>query len=773
MTATSTSPASSHAHANTPLPWIDLGGTWTRAVAGTVIDVVAVPGSYAPVGVCLLSRTFMAPSLPATGERLYLVTDGVLSLATFRLNGVEIGIAGPWVGYRFELPAGLLRMGENRIEAEVQDLTQAFGPVPGRRFDGGLVRPIFIERRAATWLSGLQFSAGLSADCSVAEPVISIDCDGPGRVHAEITLMDPEGQVVARGTAAPGQPLRLRLARPRLWSPERPELYTLSAQLPGIADEKIAERVGFRRIDSRGSDLYLNNERLVLAGVCRHEFTHAWGYSPPAAVVRRELARIKHAGFNYIRLVHAPQAAMVCRLAAEIGLLVSEEPGTCWQDLGNETIAAPAVECLRRTVARDRNVPSILAWFIYNECNPHVGYATRIAEMVRAIDPECRLGMADCSGDDAKIMEMVATAGLTFYGINVYHHTRKAYIDRMRVLKDHPLIITEWSGFLGMGNDRLLRDLCALFARHVREDESLRVAGGSIWVWADYEEHSRPSPASIDGWTVEGLVRADGTPKADLLTVSQMAFDMLHQTLPAAVAVQVVCPAPLRAEPWRAVDLGPAGNGQEALEARMDKLRRVRDADNWLTVPGDHDGYAFTPPWPRLGRLMVDGLDMHLRDASGPAYPLLLGPERPRVVIPVGARVAAIAVLGQVMVGGGYPAPPTGAWAAGDDGRALGTPAARLRFCYSDGTEVEQPLRHGFEILRHNDICRWWTPAPRSATTRPAVRAVIDTRYETMRLDLWERPLPAGELREVVWELVDSEALLLIAAISVLGAGPG
>ncbi len=694
---------------------------------------------------------------------------------------MEIGVAGPWAGYRFEIPRQLLASGINRIQAEVHDLGETFGPVPGRRFDGGLVRPIGLERRPATWLSGVQFSAGLHPDCASAEPVITVSLDGPGQAACEIVLADPDGREVGRGTATPTAPLRLSLARPRLWSPDRPDLYTLTTTLTATpaatpaataagsagAHERLVEQVGFRRIDSRGSDLLLNGERLVLAGVCRHEFTHDWGYSPPEAVVRRELLRIKHAGFNYIRLVHAPQAGMVCRLAAQIGLLVSEEPGTCWNDLAKDEIAAPAVECLRRTVLRDRNVPSILAWFIYNECNPHVGYATRIAQMVRSLDPECRLAMADCSGDDAKIMEMVTAAQLSFYGINVYCHTRKAFIDRMRVLKDRPLIITEWSGFLGMGNDRQLGDLCALFVRHAQVAEPLRLAGGSIWVWADYEEHSRPAPASIRGWTVEGLVQADGTPKHDLLTVSQMAFDMLHPPLAPPVAVQVVCPAPLRSVPWHAVSLMDAGEGQQPLEARMDRLRKVRECDTWLTLPSDHDGYAFTPPWPRLGRLLVDGLDLRLRDEHAPAYPLLLGPERPRVAIKVGRQVQAIAVLGQVMVGGGYPGPPPGLWAAGDDGRPLGQLAARYRFRFADGSEVEQPLRHGIEILRHNDICRWWTPSPRGSATRPAVRAVIDARYECLRLDLWERELPSGMLTEVVWELVDQEALLVMAAVSV------
>ncbi len=750
-------------------PWrLDLGGSWTRAVGGTVIDEVAVPGSYPPVGACVLSRAFAWDPIPEHGERLYLVTEGVLASARFVLNGVELGTAAAWAQYRFAIPPGALRAGENRIEAHVRDLEEAFGPVPGRRFDGGLIRPLWIEARAATWLASMRWTAGLSADCLSASPSVAVAIDGGGAARVAIELSDADGVVVAHGECAEGSPWSAAVPRPRLWSPEHPHLYTLTAWIAGSKRERLVERVGFRRIEARGHDLWLNGQRLVLKGVCRHEFSDAWGYSPSVEAVRLELARIRHAGFTYVRLVHSPQAAMVCRLAAEIGLLVSEEPGTCWHDLGNEAIAAPALECLRRTVERDRNVPSILAWFIYNECAPHLGYATRASAQVRALDPDACVSMADCSGDDAALRAMATGADLSWYGINVYGHTRKPYIERMRQLTDRPLVITEWSGFLGQGNERQLADLCACMVRHARAAEPLRISGGSIWVWADYEERSRPHPATVAGWTCEGLVRADGSAKPDLAVLSQMCFDIDHQPVPPPIRPVVLCAAPARPRPWRAVALARAAQGQRALEARMDELRAVRETDTWLTLPADHDGYRFTPPLPRFGRLVVDGIlfDCH----AGPAgHPLLLGPGRESLEIAVGARVDAVAVLGQVMVGGGYPAPPTGVWGAEDTGaRALGAPAAQYRFLFAGGTELVVPLRHGLEVLRHNDICRSWSPQPRAPGVRPGVRAVVDPRYEIMRLDLWERALPAdAELVSVSWELLDPGALLLLSALSI------
>jgi hypothetical protein len=51
------------------------------------------------------------------------------------------------------------------------------------------------------------------------------------------------------------------------------------------------------------------------------------------------------------------------------------------------------------------------------------------------------------------------------------------------------------------------------------------------------------------------------------------------------------------------------------------------------------------------------------------------------------------------------------------------------------------------------------------------VRAFINASYETMRLDLWETALERPRvLREVGWRLVDREATLVLAGLSVVPA---
>ncbi len=290
-----------------------LQGMWRRTINDRGIDTVPVPGCYRPLGACTLEFDFWHPWPDAGGtERIFLVSEGVMASAAFTLNGQPLGVAGPWATYRFELPTGLLR-GENSISAHVRDISESFGTTPGRRFDAGLIRELYLERRPAAFISAVSFQPRLNEACNSAECTVLVEIDGQTAEMVQLTLAERRsGRVAAAATAPAGHPLTFTVDWPQLWSPQMPQLYTLTVRLG--ADE-VRETVGFRRLEVRGQDFYLNNERLLLKGVCRHEFTSRHGYCPTPEETRRELALIKHSGFNYIRLVHSPQAPIVPRLA--------------------------------------------------------------------------------------------------------------------------------------------------------------------------------------------------------------------------------------------------------------------------------------------------------------------------------------------------------------------------------------------------------------------------------------------------------------------------
>ncbi len=202
---------------------IDLAGQWVRSVGGRDIDFVDVPGSFAPLGECALEREFDCPWAGEAGGRAFLVTEGVLATASFSVNGQEVGTAGPWATYHFELPAGLLRE-RNIIRARVCDITEAFGPTPGRRFDAGLVRPIWIERRPATFLEDMAFRAEPAEDFSSAACTVSVELNGGGGTVDVVLSERATGRVVGEGTATAARAGRLhrRVAPPVVARDARP-----------------------------------------------------------------------------------------------------------------------------------------------------------------------------------------------------------------------------------------------------------------------------------------------------------------------------------------------------------------------------------------------------------------------------------------------------------------------------------------------------------------------------------------------------------------------
>ena len=142
--------------------------------------------------------------------------------------------------------------------------------------DAGLIRNISIERRPAAFIASLEFHHELSQDFAAAACSVAVAIDGDARgTTVEALLEDVEtGRQVARASSGAGQPIEFEVREPRLWSPESPHLYRLSVcARGGAADGEVAaETVGFRRIEIRGRDFFLNGKRLILKGVCRHEF---------------------------------------------------------------------------------------------------------------------------------------------------------------------------------------------------------------------------------------------------------------------------------------------------------------------------------------------------------------------------------------------------------------------------------------------------------------------------------------------------------------------
>ena len=294
----------------------------------------------------------------------------------------------PYVPYEFEF-TNLTREGENEIEVAIADLASfangegkaqiEFGIHPGFEAYGGIIRDVWVEVRPAAFVENVRLAYELRDDfraCAV-RPRVTIPSGEDTMAHVEAVLYR-NGAEVARhgvekrvGAGRTDVELSFDFEGVALWSPETPSLYELGIRLKTESSEDSWTcRTGFREIRVMGREFRLNGKRLVLNGVCRHDMWKDQGFTLTRQQQELDMRMVKALGCNFVRLVHYPHDRRIVELADELGLLVSEEPGF-WQ-MNFQTMDRGGVELgykiLEETIRRDWNSPSVMIWFLSNEC---------------------------------------------------------------------------------------------------------------------------------------------------------------------------------------------------------------------------------------------------------------------------------------------------------------------------------------------------------------------------------------------------------------------
>ena len=149
-----------------------------------------------------------------------------------------------------------------------------------------------------------------------------------------------------------------------LWDIDNPNLYYLKTILLNgeeVLDERI-DRIGFRTFEFNKDGFYLNNKKIKLRGLNRHQSYPYVGYAMPKSMQLEDAKILKEAlGLNAVRTSHYPQSHHFIDACDELGLLVfTEIPG--WQHIGDETWRKIAVKNTEEMVLEYRNHPSIFIW---------------------------------------------------------------------------------------------------------------------------------------------------------------------------------------------------------------------------------------------------------------------------------------------------------------------------------------------------------------------------------------------------------------------------
>ena len=130
-----------------------------------------------------------------------------------------------------------------------------------------------------------------------------------------------------------------KIDNPKLWDINHPNLYTLKTviKVDGLK-ETYTTRFGFRDIRFDNTGFYLNNQKVKLVGLNRHQGYPYIGYAASKSLQEDDADMMKYEiGLNVVRTSHYPQSKHFLNRCDEIGLMVINEiPG--WQHIGESEI---------------------------------------------------------------------------------------------------------------------------------------------------------------------------------------------------------------------------------------------------------------------------------------------------------------------------------------------------------------------------------------------------------------------------------------------------
>ncbi len=310
-----------------------------------------------------------------------------------------------------------------------------------------------------------------------------------------------------------------------LWEPNNPKLYSIELR---YKDDIIEDKVGFRTIETQGTDIFLNGAPILLKGICIHEESVKNGKAVTEAEVRENLSLAKELGCNYVRLAHYPHSEIVARIADEVGMLLWEEiPVYWWMDFTNPMTFEDAKNQLSELIHRDKNRASVIIWSVGNEnadTDERFSFMRGLVETVKELDPT-RLVSAACLIDhvENKINDRLQEV-LDIIAVNEYYGWYEPDFNKFIKILDNsspnkPVIISEFGGDGASGQfgtpDDLGTESCQddIYRKQIEMfKKTPYIKGTSPWILFDFRCPRRHGKYH-NGYNIKGLLNADKTHK--------------------------------------------------------------------------------------------------------------------------------------------------------------------------------------------------------------------------------------------------------------------
>lgn len=353
----------------------------------------------------------------------------------------------------------------------------------------GIFRDVYLYAANESFLADIALSALPDAAYQNGELEASawVDTPKPGQ-RLEMTVLDG-GVIVGYDSAdvpEGGQlSLHATIAKAKLWSAEKPHLYTVLFALSG--DEGVLEYVplkaGFRRVEIRGGILLLNGRRLVLKGINRHEFSCRSGRTLTREEMIADALVMKANHINAVRTAHYPNHPAWYDICDEYGLyLIDENNLEAHGTQGGVAPGCPALPgslpqwenaCMgriRSLYERDKNHASIILWSLGNESGGGANIQ-KMHDWLREKDPSRPVHYESVWGNPEQDLSVTDVYSM------MYASPEQAR-EFLHTHPDRPFLLCEFAH--AMGNS------CGGVERYTRMlEEEPHMQGAFIWDFVD------------------------------------------------------------------------------------------------------------------------------------------------------------------------------------------------------------------------------------------------------------------------------------------------
>lgn len=506
------------------------------------VDPPLVPDDDDPVGSYV--KTFTVPGDWA-GRQITIHFGGVSSAFYLWVNGERVGYSeDSRLPAEFDITAHV-RTGENTLAVQVIRWSDGSYLEDQDHWRlSGIHRDVYLVARPMVQI--YDFFARPSLDVHYRNGTVEIRPEirsyGSENINdwqVEGRLFDASRRVVAEATIPVGRIVRqryphhgtvpfalmtLEVAEPELWSAETPYLYRLVLTLKdadGDPVEAVATNVGFREVEIRDGQIFVNGQPTLIRGVNRHDHDRYEGKVVSREDMIRDIEVMQAFNINSVRTSHYPNNPEWYELADEYGMYIMDEANLETHGLGGWFSNNPAwshafVERAIRMVERDKNHPSILFWSLGNESGTGPNHAA-MAGWIRDFDPTRPIHYSGARGGpggyDFAFVDFVS---------RMYPSLEDAEAYATQPGETRPFVMIEYTHAMGNSNGNI-PEYWELVHRYPR------FVGGYVWDWMDQgivktaengEEYfayggdwGPPGTPSDANFLINGLVWPDQTPK--------------------------------------------------------------------------------------------------------------------------------------------------------------------------------------------------------------------------------------------------------------------